>query len=293
MPIYEQTYRRFEGRSLHRFRWMVIVEQEIRLLIKQKVFMVLAFSALMVSILFFAVVILNDVIKQNPQKYQMIAMALSQATMVQVNAKLFYNFLLMQTPIVFLSCLYAGSGMICNDFRNNHMEVYFSKPISWVDYALGKILTLVFIGLAYMALPAILLTLIHNLMLPGKETFLESWWWPFAILGFTLTITLPCALGVLASSALLKSQNYAAIAIFMILIADSGMAGLLAETLRKSNYLVLSFPVAINRVGEQFFKVPRPTFDLPWGWSMLFVVLVCLLSTWIIAGRVRRAEIAA
>jgi hypothetical protein len=91
---------------------------------------------------------------------------------------------------------------------------------------------------------------------------------------------------------LLQSQNYAAIAVFMITVANGVLGGLLAAFLRDENYLVLSFPLAINRVGQTIFNQQYLLFTLHWGWSMLYIVLVSLTCIAIIFRRVRRAECA-
>jgi ABC-type transport system involved in multi-copper enzyme maturation permease subunit len=218
---------------------------------------------------------------------------LSKLEAIVVNEHMFFDFVRLQTPLVFIMFLYAGSGMICNDFRNNLMEVYFSKPLTWRDYTLGKIMTLVTIGLAVTAVPAIFLVVLHNALLPSMELFQTSYWWPLSILGFSLVIILPCALGILAASALLNGQNYAAIAVFMVIISDSILSGILAGLLQNLNYLALSFPLTLNRIGQRLFDDPRLIFSLRWEWSFLFVAVVCLWSVWVIARKVRRAEVAA
>ena len=155
--------------------------------------------------------------------------------------------------------------MICNDVRNNLMEIYFSKPRP-VDYALGKILTLVFLGLSITAIPGILLVGLHNLLLPGMETLQASWWWPLSIGAYSLAIVTPAALCILACSALMPSQNYATITIIMALVADTSLAGLLAGLLRQRNYLGVSFPLSLRRIGEVLFADQRVLFTLSWQW---------------------------
>lgn len=291
MPIYKQTYRNYEGRMRHSFRWWIVVQQELSVLAKAKIFMALIFGASIHIILRVLQVVAFDIVIQDPN--HPLTPLLQNVQGIMVNERMIFDFIRLQAPVVFIITLYAGAGMICNDFRNNLMEVYFSKPIRWYDYALGKAFALILLGLSLTALPALGLTILHNMLLPGWDLFKETYWWPGAALAFSLTLVLPCALGILACSALLPSQNFAAIAVFMVLIANSGMGGLLATLLQQQNYLLLSFPMAINRVGQHFFGDRRLLFDSHWGWSMLFVALVSLWGAWVVFRKARRAEIAA
>jgi ABC-type transport system involved in multi-copper enzyme maturation permease subunit len=291
VPIYEQSYRHYEGHMRRHFRWAVVVEQECRVLSKAKPFLVLLLGALLHIILRLLQVVSFDVVihdSNNP-----LTPLLRQIQGLVVNEQMFFDFIRLQTPLMFLIFMYAGCGMICEDTRNNLLEVYFSKPIRWFDYALGKVFTLVLIGLLLTAVPATGLVMLHNALVPSVKLLQETWWWPVEITGFALVIIIPMTLSILASSALLSSMNFAAVALLMILIANSTMAGVLAAVLQERNYLVISFPVALNRIGQSLFHDTRLLFDLHWQWSFYYVLGVCLISGWIVFRRVRRAEVAA
>lgn len=291
MPIYQRSYRHFEGQTKQRFRWLIVIEQELRVLATARPFLLLLLLALLHCILRLLQVVAYDVVIQDPN--HPLTPLLRQVQGLMVNEQMFFDFIRIQTPLIFLIFLYAGSGMMCNDFRYNLMEVYFSKPIRWYDYALGKVLALVLLGLAISAVPAIFLVVLHNMLLAKMEVLQQTWWWPLPILAFSLVVIVPAALGILASSALLPSQNFAAISIFMILIANSTMAGVFAGVLQSRNYLIISFPMAINRVGQQLFGEKFLLFDLRWEWSMAYVAGLSLLMLWVIVRRVRQAELAA
>ena len=290
MPIYRQTYRHFDGEVRRHFRWMIVVKQELRVLLGMKLFMLLLLGALLHFLLRLLQVVAYDVVVQDPNNP--LSAMLKQVTMLVVDKDMMRAFVQFQTPLVFLMMLYIGAGMISNDFSNNLMEVYFSKPITWLDYALGKVLTLLFVGLSITAVPSVILVLVHNLLLPGMETIQTSWWWIFAAIGYSLIIVLPTALGILASSSLLQSQNYAAIAVFLVIVANSSMGLLLSQLLYDRDYALVAFPYTIETIGEYLFGIRRQhQASLPIALS--YVAFVCLASLWIIFRRVRRAEVAA
>jgi hypothetical protein len=70
------------------------------------------------------------------------------------------------------------------------------------------------------------------------------------------------------------------------------MGVILAETLRQRNYQIISFPLAVDRLGQAMFSARQPIFDLHWGWSVLFIAGVCLIGLVLVARRARRAEYA-
>jgi len=267
-----------------------MVKQELRILFRQRPFVYLLIFAMLHFFLRVFQVITVDIIMQNPNNP--ITMALRGIAVLRIDAKMFFDFIRIQSPLVFVVSLFAGAGMISDDFRNNLMEIYFSKPLTWRDYVLGKTMTLVFLGLVMTAAPGIFLVVLHNLLAPGLKTVQATYWLPLSITLFSMVVVLPCALGILAGSSLFKSQRYAAIAVFMVLFADNTVAVLLQDMLHKRNYLALGLPMSINRVGEFLFGQRRTLFDLPWGWSALFIAVVCAVALWIVCRRVRRAEIA-
>ncbi|HQE83206.1 MAG TPA: ABC transporter permease subunit [Candidatus Hydrogenedentes bacterium] len=288
MPIYEQTYRAYEGKTLRGFRWWVMVKQELRVLFATRPFLYLLIVAVIhVSFRVFQITVYDMVSMANQSAA---LMALRNIAMMQVDERTFFDFLRIQSPLVFLVTLFAGSGMICNDFSDNLIEIYFSKPLTRLDYIAGKIVTLVLVGAILTAIPDILLVVLHNLLAPGRETLRETYWIPFSILAFSACIVLPCVLGILASSALFSSQRYAGIAVFMLLFGDSALGSALPGLVRNPNFSVLSLPMAINRMGETLFNQPKKTFPLHWGWSALVIALVCAAAYWALASRIRRAE---
>jgi len=290
MPVYRRTYRHYEGDYVQRFRWWLVVKQEWRVMVKSKIFIGLMLIAQLHTLIRFLQIIAYDVVMQDPNNT--FTPFLSQIDLITVNQRMFYDFVQMQAPLMFIYLLYAGSGMICNDFRNNLMEVYFSKPLRWMDYVAGKTIALVLLGLSVNFIPATILVVLHNMLLPSVDLLRESWTWPFALLAFSLLLVVPCALGILASSALLRSQGFAAISVFMVLIVNSSMGAILARLLYDRDYLLIGYPATIYRLGQMLFDVPGYRFNTGWEWSFGFVVVVCVICFAVLARIVRRAEVA-
>lgn len=290
MPIYQQSYRNFEGRMVHRNRWLIVLEQEWRVLNSSKIFLGLMILALIHIALRFIQIVMFDIVMQDPN--HPLTPFLNKVEFIVVNDNMLIEFIRLQTPLMYLLMLYAGSGMICNDFRNNLMEVYFSKPITWFDFAVGKVLALITVGMAVTGVPAVLFVVLHNALVPSKELFLQSWWWIPAVFTFSLVMVVPAALAILASSALLRSQGHAAITIIMISVVNGIFGPLLAVLTRRKNLNIIWFLMAQGQLGETLFGRRFPLWDLHWSWSLGYVIAVCLLCIGIIFRRVKRAEVA-
>ncbi len=290
MPIYEQMYRTFDGRVQRHFRWWPIVQQELRILFNYRSFVVLIILGMALFFLRVLQVVTFDTLANNPNNP--LTMAARTLTLMEVNSQMFFDFIRMQAPIVFLLSIYAGSAMICDDFKNNLMEVYFSKPLSWKDYVLGKSMTLMVLGFGMTALPAMILVILHNILDPGLDTLRETYMLPWDILTFSCVLVIPITFGVLASSTLFASQRFAGIAVFIVVFGDVALGGLLADLLHKQNALIVAIPMAINRIGEHLFEGRRPLYDSHWLYSLAVVLAVAAVCTFIVCRKVRRAEMA-
>lgn len=291
MPIFSQTYRAYDGSHRRGFRWLIIVMQELRILFSSRYFLLLLLPALLhFSFRVFQIGIYDmlDMSIANPA-----LVAMRNSMLMNVDKKMFFDFLRLQAPQVFLVFLYAGSGMICNDFQDNLIEIYFSKPITRRDYILGKLMTLITIGALITFIPASLLVLIHNLMAPGMETLKETWWLPLSIAAFSALIIMPCALCVLAASSSLSTRGNASMALFMVLLGDTIFGGIMYGLLRNPNIEIVAVPLAINNVGKALFSIRRISYDLHWAWPLLIILFVCAIALWLVTSKIRKAESAA
>ena len=67
----------------------------------------------------------------------------------------------------------------------------------------------------------------------------------------------------------------------------------LSQSLRARSYLGLSYPLAVMRLGQDFFGIRPAIFDMAWHWPFLLLAVTALICLLIVARRVRRAEIPA
>lgn len=291
MPIYVQSYRSYDGQAKSRFRWWIVVKHELSLVFKTRQFLVLVVLGYLPVLLRVLQIVTFDSLMQN--RKNPIVEALRQIQMMTVDASTFLDFIRFQAPVVFLVSIMAGGGMICNDFRNNLVDVYFAKPLNWRDYVLGKVIALGLLGFGFTAIPGMFLWLLHLSLSPTWATLQACYWYPWAILAFSTTLVAPCTLGVLASSALSRNERYASIAVFMLLLGDLVIGRVLPDLVHSSKCAVIALPLALNRVGEVLFASKRAVVDISWTWSLIYAVLVVGIALLVVCRKARRAEIPA
>lgn len=294
MPIYDKGYRAFDGAVKRRMRWMTMVRQEWRIIYKRKIFWLLMAPSILGTIILGVYVYLVDIIASAPNHPWASAAQEFGTSSAVVSGPLFFAFISYMAPFVFLAIILAGGGLISNDFRYNLVDIYFSKPLSWFDYAFGKFMILALIGLGATLLPVCILLLLHISFVPTVETLKAMRWIPFQAAGYSLTIVVPSALCTLASSAFFSSQRFAAITVFMVLFINSIFFSILSELVREQSLMVMAFPVAVTRLGEYFFDPPNPQLaDISPMWSGVLWGVVCVLAAIVVIRKVRKAGAAA
>jgi len=96
----------------------------------------------------------------------------------------------------------AGSGQIAEDLRTGALQIYFSKPITWFDYLLGKLGTVVAAGLMLTLLPGMILFVATLAFAPDLGFLIENPLLPLKIVAFSLLVSVVLGSLVLAFSSL-------------------------------------------------------------------------------------------
>src|SRR5262245_2021355 len=198
MPIHDQGYRRYAGRrEAHGHTWLVITRAGIMERLRERKFLGLLLFAWLPFLV------------RSVQLY--VAANYQQANFLAATPSMFRDFLAQQGVFVFFITLYVGSGLIANDRRANALQIYLSKPLSRIDYVVGKLATLLLFLTAVTWVPGILL-LIMQILFAGNLTFLKANLFLFpAITVFAAVTVLMSSFTMLALSSLSKSRRFVAV----------------------------------------------------------------------------------
>jgi ABC-2 type transport system permease protein len=108
--------------------------------------------------------------------------------------------------------------LISQDVRSRALLLYFSRPLSRLEYALGKIATVWFFLAAIATLPALALYVLGVFLSPTLEVVQSTWDLPLRIVGASALLMVPTATLALCISSMTQESRYAGFAWFAIWI---------------------------------------------------------------------------
>jgi ABC-type transport system involved in multi-copper enzyme maturation permease subunit len=279
MPIYDQSYRRYEARGpLRRVRFWPITREALRLILVRRAFLALLAAGWLPFIGF---VIFFYAVTRFPEA----------GNVVPVNASLFGRFFLFQWPLALLLTTFAGAGLVSNDLRTGAILVYLSRPLSRRDYVIGKLGVLVALNLSVTLAPALLLYLVGIALAPSHLLKWELATIAPAIVVYSLALTLVLSLAALAVSALSRSARVAGIAFFGLLVGLEIVRVVLVEVLDKQAVALISLQANLRALMAALFGLKEFALSVHWGFAALTLAVVGVVCLAILRSRVRAVEI--
>ena len=281
MPIYDQSYRRYEQRgALRSVRFWPIMREPLRALLTKKAFMALMFLAALPLILRAGQIYAVTNIPQ-------------LGIVAPIGGKMFGDFLNGQIFFAILFAVFGGAGLVANDLRTGAILVYLSRPLTRRDYVLGKLGVMLVLTLGVTLLPGVLLYFVAFTLAPATfRTWDQAWILPAVVLQ-SLVVSLTVSLLILAISALSRSARIAGLGLVMLYIGSEMIRGILRMLLRVPETGLVSIQADLKAIGVALFG--NVTRGLPPGWVLPSIVLLlvgaaCLL---ILRKRVRAVEVIA
>ncbi len=203
----------------------------------------------------------------------------------------FYNaYLNRQLLFLFILLLAVGSGLISKDVKFNALQIYLAKPITAMEYILGKLGIAVFFSVMVTVVPGLFLFLIQAILV-GDSLYLRHYWWVTgAICGYSLLVIFSSTLIVLALSALSRNARSAAFGAAALFWFSPMIARMLRSWTWNDKYLLISFLHNCKSAGEKIFGLSATT-DVSWGWSFLIVMAIMALCAVALVRRVRAVQV--
>ena len=276
MPIHDQGYRRYAGRrEAHSRTWLVIARAGVMERLRERKFL----GLLLVAWLPFLV--------RSVQLY--VAANYAQASFLNATPTMFRDYLAQQGVFVFFITLYVGSGLIANDRRANALQIYLSKPLSRVDYVVGKLATLLIFLTAVTWVPGILL-LVMQILFAGNLAFLKANLFLFpAITVFAAVTVLTSSFTMLALSSLSKSRRFVAVMYAGLIFFTAAMYQALRGITGTRAWVFISPGDVLDVIGDRIFRSTEPENLLPI--ALVTVVVLLAASVFVLERRVRGVEV--
>jgi hypothetical protein len=279
MPIYEQSYRRYEAReALRRVRFWPITREALRLILVKRAFLGLLMLA---WIPFLVRVVQVYVVTRFPEA----------GRILPVDGTLFGDFLRQQTVFTLLLTVFAGAGLVASDLRTGGILVYLSRALTRRDYVLGKLSVLLAVNLAITLVPGLLLYVLALTLAPDQFLKASLAWIAPTIVLQSIVIALATSLIGLAVSSLSKSTRIAGIAFFAMMAGLEAVRDIVRAVTSRAESLLLSPRACMAAVGNALFGIRDRALDIPWVQPAVVLVIICLGCLAILRSRVRAVEI--
>jgi ABC-2 type transport system permease protein len=277
VPIHDQSYRRYAGRrDLAGQAWMVIARNGIRTILRKRRFIGLLVAAWIPFVVGAVMVYLNA--------------NFPQFTLLSITAQRFRDFLGFQDAFVFFITVWVGAGLIANDKRANALQIYLSKPLTRIEYIIGKLVILGTFLLMVTWVPAIML-LVLQVAFSGSFSFMRQNLYLFpAVTVFACLQVLLAAFTMLALSSLTKSSRYVAILYAGAYWFSHAVFGVIYAITGSTKLSWLSLPGNLNQLGDIIFRL-QPRYSTPTVVSVLAMAAVIGLAVWVLERRVRGVEV--
>lgn len=279
MPIHTQNYRHWEGtlNPSHYTRWWIIAKAELKLLAQRKIVRLIVAIPPVIYILAHAVIIY--IVNQFP----------SSVFPINVDIVFFKDFLFNASLFIALIAVFGGSGLIATDLKNNTLSLYLSKPISWIDYLIGKFAVMGILLSCLTLIPGLLLFLEH-VLLTDTPFLKENYWVPFSIIAYSIIIILVSSLLMLVFSSLTSNSRYAIIGFCAVWFGTPVIYEILKVITRTSKVALVSIWANYDILGTALFAVSR-NYAVHWVWALLTQIALIALCIFVLHRRIRAVEI--
>jgi ABC-type transport system involved in multi-copper enzyme maturation permease subunit len=253
MPIYEQSYKPWEPDYRVRGRWLAVATHELRVARTSPIYRRLFLLALLPFLICLFILVVTDLMTTNPSA--LLREVVRRVQYTNIDARFFKIYLMMTIPFVYVFCLLVGGGSICNDYRNNLLEVYFAKPLTRFEYFLGKLAAICYMPLCLTIGGSVLLFTLHLIMAPisAREFLSQNLWVAGMCVLFSFFVVVPSALLVMACSALSRSAGWASVMVCALIFLNSAGANMIAMIVRERNLMCLAYVRSVLHMADRMF----------------------------------------
>jgi ABC-type transport system involved in multi-copper enzyme maturation permease subunit len=298
-----EVYRPFQGKlRAHGFRAWPLFTTGLRTALKQrKALSILYLPALVATVIMcfavwvkFRAELMLDPERETMGLQEQIASGLMRAQAEELLGvvTLILNFAKFMGGFALLAVGWFASGLFCEDRKAGAHQLYFARPITRLDYVLGKFLVAASFALMAVLVP-LLATCIAAAVFSPEWSFLKKEWDVFLrVIGFSLVWTVVVSSLVLAASSLASRKSFALLGIFGFVMLSVPFAGILGQFVDRRLFS-LALLIDLDALAQAIFGRPTEiegvTAANAWGF-----VAALTAGCWAVIGwRVRRLEVVA
>lgn len=279
MPIHDQGYQRYGGLRVGPGRaWQVITRAGIESFVARRAFL----GLLLLS--------WTPFLAGAVQVY--LSSSFEQAAFLAPNNKTYWDFLERQGSFAFLITVWVGAGLIADDRRANALSLYLSKPLTVIDYVVGKLAILLLLLAAVIWAPAMALLIVQSAFAGSLEFVRTHVSLVPAITVYSLLAMGLSSLTMLALSSLSSSSRFVGTMYAGVIFFSQAITRVLASATGMPVWNHLSPLGALDRVGQSIFGLDGAGQPGLWPAMALLLALV-VSSAAVLRWRVRGIEVVA
>jgi ABC-2 type transport system permease protein len=266
MAVYKRGYQRYQGEltgrwtrflTLPRFAWGRLMEQKMILII------------LMAS-LFWPLCCVGFIYVANHSELWA-GLGSDFGSFLQIDGRFFRYFMDTQAVMAVILAALAGPGLIAPDLAHNGLPLYFSRPLSRLDYVLARLFTLVAMLALVTLFPAAILFAMQG-GLAGLGWLGTHWRLPLGVfMGFAMHIVL-VSLVALACSAWVKWRTIAGALVVGFFFILAGASEILNSVLDVTWGILFNPARSLYTVWSAMLGVDAG--DGPSAWTCAFGLLI-------------------
>jgi ABC-2 type transport system permease protein len=287
MAVYKRTYKAYRGALTPAWsRFTVLSRYGFSTLFQSRPFTaytVLCFLPFLIGLAFIYVV-------NNASVQTLLNVQFGRTPLI--NNTWFLAFLTFEAFMSFVLTAWGAPGTISKDFSNHGVQLYLSRPLSRVEYLIGKVSVIAALLSCTTWIPALILFLVQ------AELHGHGWGWDNLWMAGSIFVaaTLWIALVSLLSMALAVWVRWriAATALMLgIFFVLPGFGAVVNAVLRTNWGLILNLSYVFSAIWSHLFRIEgHGRFDLVPLWAAWASILsVCAISVWLLHSRLKAREV--
>ena len=307
MAVYEHLYGAYEGEAQTAWsRFLVIPRYALREVFKSKLFTTVFILCFIYPLIATILVYLHH----NVNALSLLQINVKE--LLPIDASFFQTYVEVQGAFAFILTVLVAPPLISRDLANNALPLYLCRPLSRVEYVLGKMAAVVFLLSCMTWVPGLLI-LIFQSSLAGFGWFLANGWMAWSIFFGSMVWIILLSLIALAVSAIVKWRVVASGAMLGMFFVPGALGEIINELfLTRSGHLMSLwettksiwrglFGLFEREAGTIKGKLSNPIYDEqffdivllepPLWASWIAVLLVAAVCVWLLSRKVRAYEV--
>ena len=293
-----EIYRRYQGAlSARRLRFWPLVAAGVRVATKKKLPLLLLYAPVAITTIIYCFVVYGKYAAEDVAGtiggMQGLVTVFAQKAALHIDvAEKIADAAHVMRFFTLLATAWYGAGLLAEDRRLGAHLLYFARPLTRLDYFLGKFLTVSFFGAMASVVPGLVICFIAAWSSPDWEFLTHEGDVILKTIAYSALWICVTSSVVLAVSSMVTRKTLALAGVFGFFILNHLVGGVLGIIDRR--YEAISLLFDLRRVRNEIFGVEDwRDLQIELGTALGVLAAAVVLALTIVAARIRRLEVVA